>query len=71
MKGAIAFFSPQLWGFITPLDKSQPDIFFHHSSIQGINQRDLVSGLLVEYDTGIRNDKPIALNIRLVKGDAQ
>jgi cold shock CspA family protein len=64
MTGTIAFFSPKLWGFISPKDTSQPDVFFHVTALTNLSRRDLIEGLLVEYEIGTRNNKPVALSVR-------
>ncbi|MFH1782539.1 MAG: cold shock domain-containing protein [Candidatus Omnitrophota bacterium] len=48
-KGTVKWFSDQKgYGFITP--ESGPDVFVHHSSIQGDGFKSLSEGQAVEFD---------------------
>jgi cold shock CspA family protein len=53
------------WGFAVPADLSA-DVYLHCSQMP--NERRYVNeGDVIEYDPGIRNDRPIALNVRLIE----
>jgi cold shock CspA family protein len=62
MRARVCFFSPKGWGYLRP--KQGPDIYFHHSGLVGLQPREVLPDLLVEYDATTRNGRPIAVNIR-------
>lgn len=53
------------WGFAVPSDLSA-DVYLHCSQMPR-ERRYVNEGDVIEYDPGIRNAKPIALNIRLIE----
>ncbi len=53
----------QGWGFIEP-DNAAFDIFVHVSEIQ--DRRRLIEGQRVEFESGTRQGKPIALRVVVV-----
>jgi cold shock CspA family protein len=54
------------YGFITPEDQNQPDIFVHFRSLRG--RTHLVPGMIVEYEPGPNpaNGKPTALDVEVL-----
>ncbi len=53
------------FGFI----EGQPsDMFFHHSSVEGIAFEDLKEGQMVEYESGQGPKGPRAENVRVIQG---
>jgi cold shock CspA family protein len=54
------------YGFITPEDQNQPDIFVHFRSLRG--RTHLVPGMIVEYEPGPNpaNGKPAALDVEVL-----
>ena len=67
--GTIKFYrSDSGYGFIRPSNGGS-DIFFHFSELPTeYRQQAPQEGTYVEYETGVRNGKPIARNVRIVGG---
>jgi cold shock protein len=73
MIGTVVFYQPlKGWGFIRPDDETLPDVFLHHSQIEGGTEfrKELESGEVVEFQLGERNFKPIAVRVRKTDGVA-
>lgn len=67
-QGAVKWFHDQKgYGFISPDDKDQKDVFVHHTSIQMEGFRSLKEGQRVEYDVTKGPKGPQAANVTLVK----
>ncbi|NGX56632.1 MAG: Cold shock protein 1 [Candidatus Anoxychlamydiales bacterium] len=66
-KGTIKWFDQEKhYGFITPDDKNEKDIFFHQSSLKNLDQN-IDKGQMVEYsekmtERGSQADEVIILN---------
>ena len=66
VKGTVKWFSDQKgYGFITP-DDGSPDVFVHHSSIQGSGFKSLAENDLVEFEIEQGNKGPRATNVSKV-----
>ena len=66
VKGTVKWFSDQKgYGFITPEDGS-PDVFVHHSAIQGSGFKSLAENDLVEFEIEQGNKGPRAANVSKV-----
>ncbi len=66
VKGTVKWFSDQKgYGFITPEDGS-PDVFVHHSAIQGSGFKSLAENDLVEFEIESGNKGPRAANVSKV-----
>lgn len=64
MQGTVKWFNDTRgFGFITPSDGS-PDIFVHHSDIQGEGRKTLKEGEQVEFETVQGDRGPKATNVR-------
>jgi len=62
-RGKVKWFSDQKgFGFITP-DDGSPDVFVHHSSIQGTGFKTLAENDVVEYDVEQGQKGPRAVNV--------
>ena len=63
VRGKVKWFNDQKgYGFITPEDGT-PDVFVHHTAIQGGGFRSLAENQLVEFDV-LQSDKgPKAANV--------
>lgn len=55
----------QSWGFIQCDDPTLSDIFYHRSTLLD-NRKRLIEGERVSFEIGARNDKPIALQVRVI-----
>lgn len=64
MRANVCFFSPKGWGYLRPEQSDLPDLYFHHSGLVGLRQREVLPEMLVEFDMASRNGKPIAVNVR-------
>ena len=53
------------YGFIQADDNSQ-DVFVHHSEIVSAGYKKLSVGQIIHYDIQTRNDKPNAVNLKLI-----
>lgn len=42
------------------------DVFFHHSSVEGVNFEELSEGQMLEYELGEGPKGPRAVNVRLL-----
>ncbi len=63
VKGKVKWFNDQKgYGFITPEDGS-PDVFVHHTAIQGEGFRSLSENQLVEFDILQSEKGPKAANV--------
>jgi CspA family cold shock protein len=61
-QGTVKWFSNQKgYGFITP--ESGPDLFIHHSEIQGEGYKTLEEGQAVEFEVGEGPKGPQAKNV--------
>mgnify|MGYP001764440654 CR=1 FL=1 len=64
MKGTVKWFNDQKgYGFIKPEDGS-PDVFVHHSSIQGQGFKSLQENQKVEFDVVPSDKGPKAANVK-------
>ena len=62
-QGIVKWFSDQKgFGFITP-DDGTPDVFVHHSSIQGEGYKSLAENDAVQYDVEAGPKGPRAANV--------
>lgn len=43
------------------------DVFFHHSSVEGVNFEELSEGQMLEYELGEGPKGPRAVNVRLLE----
>ncbi len=43
------------------------DVFFHHSSVEGVNFEELNEGQMLEYELGEGPKGPRAVNVRLLE----
>ena len=67
MEGTVKWFNQTKgYGFITPTDGS-PDVFVHHSDIQGESFKSLRDGEKVEFETTEGQKGPKAANVRVVE----
>jgi CspA family cold shock protein len=64
IQGKVKWFNDQKgYGFITP-DDGTPDVFVHHSVIQGNGFRTLAENQAVQFDLDAKSDKgPKAANV--------
>lgn len=62
--GTIARLTDRGFGFITPADGGDKDVFFHARSLDGIEYDDLREGDSVEFDVENGPKGPSAINIR-------
>ena len=66
MEGTVKWFNDSKgFGFITPADGS-PDLFVHHSEIQGEGHKTLQEGDRVEFDSGQSDKGPRATLVRVL-----
>ena len=64
-KGTVKWFNDAKgFGFIT--QENGPDVFVHHSAIQGNGYKSLSEGATVEFDTTQGPKGPAAENVRVV-----
>ena len=63
-QGTIKKLTDKGFGFI---QGERGDIFFHHSSVEGVSYESLREGQLVEYDEGRGPKGPRAENVRVVE----
>ena len=67
MEGTVKWFNQTKgYGFITPTDGS-PDVFVHHSDIQGEAFKSLRDGDKVEFETTQGQKGPKATDVRVVE----
>ena len=67
MKGIIkSLVSEKKYGFITP-DGGAKDVFFHASSLQGVDFMDLHTGDMVMFEVEQSEKGPRAVNVSLAK----
>ena len=67
MQGTVKWFNQTKgYGFIKPSDGS-PDVFVHHSDIEGEAFKTLKDGELVEFETTQGQKGPKAMNVRVVE----
>ena len=65
-QGKVKWFSDQKgYGFITP-DDGSPDVFVHHSAIQGSGFKTLAENDVVEFETEPGQQGPRAKNVTKV-----
>jgi CspA family cold shock protein len=65
-QGTVKWFNDKKgFGFVTP-DDGSPDVFAHHSAIQGDGFKSLAEGQKVEFETEMGEKGPRAANIRPV-----
>ena len=62
-QGTIKKLTDKGFGFI---EGEQGDIFFHHSSVEGMRYDDLREGLQVEYQEGTGPKGPRAENVKVL-----
>ena len=66
MKGKIARLTDRGFGFITPEDGGDKDLFFHaRSLVDGLQYDSLKEGDIVAYDVEDGDKGPAAVNVRL------
>ena len=67
MQGTVKWFNDTRgFGFITPSDGS-PDIFVHHSDIEGTGRKSLQEGAQVEFEA-VQGDRGLkAANVRAIE----
>jgi len=63
-QGTIKKLTDKGFGFI---QGERGDIFFHHSSVEGVSYESLREGQLVEYDEGRGPKGPRAENVKVVE----
>lgn len=65
MTAKVVFFNrARGWGFATP-DQPGNDVFLHVSELPP-NHRWLSEGDWIQFEMGVRNDRPLALKIQLL-----
>jgi CspA family cold shock protein len=67
--GTCKFFGTKgAWGFISPDNKSDPEIFVHISAVGAAGLKGLNAGDRVQYEieTDQRSGRPCAVNLRLI-----
>jgi len=52
------------FGFV---EGESDDVFFHHSSVEGVNFEELSEGQMLEYELGEGPKGPRAVNVRLLE----
>lgn len=71
MEGFVKFWHAEKgYGFLKPTDGPGPDVFVHHSSIEGEGFKTLLEGAVVEYDVEPGYDGRLqAVRVRVVHGE--
>lgn len=65
--GTVKWFNRQRgFGYITPVDGG-PDLYVHHTGIEGSGFRVLHAGERVDFEVGSRNGEPRARSVRVVQ----
>jgi len=63
MNGKIKRLTDKGFGFITPDDNPEKDLFFHSSALQGVEFADLKEGDAVTFETEDSEKGPRAANV--------
>lgn len=67
MEGTIKFISNRGYGFIRP-SRGGADVFFHITEFPEDYREQVIQGIHVQYELGVRNGKEIARNIIVLVG---
>ena len=69
-QGTIARLTDRGFGFITPEENGDKDLFFHSNELQGVEFNDLKEGDKVTYELGESPKGPNATNVARADADA-